>query len=327
MRWSVATIAASVALVGCGEVEFPVVSQQPIVYGQVSGQADDAVVYLQSPGGNCSGTLVAPNLVLTARHCFAIVDRLGDLGCNQDGVSVTDAGNISNDYEPAEISVLIGPAGCTDEPVLAKRFFSTGSQTVCRNDLALIELATEIMDWPMMPMRLLRPTSVGETMSIMGFGRTDDSDDIPVRRRRDGLSVLAVGANRFDANGGMAVAGTFVLSQGACHGDSGGPAKTESTGAVAGVYSINGAKDCADPTAIGVYVQIAEYYDLILNAFDSVGAQPWLEGEPMPSADHASASGCSMRFVTGASGLVFVEAITAFWLLLRRLGRNDNRLS
>jgi hypothetical protein len=305
-------------------VEETAVAQQPVVYGQPSGQADDAVVNIQSPGGNCSGTLVAPNQVLTARHCLAIFDRTAPLGCNQDGTSVTDAGNIASDYEPAEVAIIPGPGGCYESPIAAKRFFSTGSQTVCRNDLALIELAAPIVDGPTMPLRLLRPTSVGESMTIVGFGQSDNLDEVSVRRRRAGLSVLTVGANRFDDHGGMAVDGTFVLSQGACHGDSGGPAIAETTGAVAGVYSIKLAEDCTDPTATGVFVQVAEYYELILNTFDELGAEPWFEGEREPTANgDSSAKGCSLTAATGArenSGMV--AALFSLWALRRRGARS-----
>jgi hypothetical protein len=67
-------------------------SSQAIVKGTAS--AHDEVVYLAMYSGDtfmgsCSGTVVAPNLVLTARHCVSQTDEAGD--CRVDGSAVTGA--------------------------------------------------------------------------------------------------------------------------------------------------------------------------------------------------------------------------------------------
>ena len=80
---------------------------------------------------------------------------------------------------------------------------------MCQNDIALVVLNQAINDLPIMPIRLLRPTRIGESMSVVGYGDTglvrasiDDFDaSIPLARlRRDGVRVLDT-----DTAGGTAV--------------------------------------------------------------------------------------------------------------------------
>jgi hypothetical protein len=168
-----------------------------------------------------------------------------------------------------------------------------------------------------MPLRLLRPTLVGERMTVIGFGVTENTKQLPVRRRREGLVVETVGPNRFDENGGQAVRGTFMVGQGPCSGDSGGPAIAESTGAIAGVYSILGAESCTEENAANVFVQLAEYDELISQAFDAVGREPWYEGEAAPG-DKTASSGCSFRRSDGTTSTGAVCAAMFALLMSRR---------
>ena len=293
MRQLWGVIAGSLLLHGCADAEPTAIAEEPILFGVPTGLKDDAVLRLSSPSGMCSAALVAPNLVVTARHCVAVVEREAGLACNPDGTSANNKGLITRDFQPSEIAVYVGPGNSVPSPVVfGKQFFSTGSQTVCRNDLTFVLLSKALDAVPILPIRMTRQTNVGEKMSVVGFGQTEHLGDLVLRRRRDGLTVLRVGPNRFSSAADQAVEGTFVVGQGPCQGDSGGPALSDATGAIAGVYSIKATENCADDNATAVYVQLAEYYDLIVEAFDSAGAQPWLEGEPRP--DSVSPSGCAV---------------------------------
>ncbi len=69
------------------EMEGRQVSGQNIVGGTTSGPEDDAVVQLLTNGEpGCTGTLIAPNLVLTARHCVSMRggQEGGEQGAPQD---------------------------------------------------------------------------------------------------------------------------------------------------------------------------------------------------------------------------------------------------
>ena len=64
-------------------------SADPIIKGKDSTSDQDAVVLIvkldfKSGIGACTGTLIAPNLVLTARHCVSNVAS-APFGCKEDG--------------------------------------------------------------------------------------------------------------------------------------------------------------------------------------------------------------------------------------------------
>ena len=72
-----------------------------------------AVGSLSFPGGGCSGTLIAPDLVLTASHCFADIAR----GCNGNGLPqpslVARKETLLGIGTSNQASFLISPSGLT----------------------------------------------------------------------------------------------------------------------------------------------------------------------------------------------------------------------
>ena len=324
------SVVFALLLSACSESESFSIATQAIVDGTVSGIKDDAIVALATREGRCSAVLVAPNLVMTARHCIAIVNRTDNLRCKIDGTSSSDTPLITGDYKPSEIWINLGPGSTWGTTPKVKRVVSTESMTVCRNDLALVELEEPISGYPILPIRLLKNTYAKEKMTVIGFGQTDAKSETQLRYRREGVDVLRVGPNRFDAQGGQAVPGTFVVSQGPCQGDSGGPAIAESTGAIAGIYSIMASDDCTSPSAIGVYVQVAEYYKLVLQTFDEIGVEPWLEGDPPPAYleqnSNTSNEGCSLRSPSSHETMRFLPlGIVWFIYGLKRFRRRGSR--
>jgi hypothetical protein len=76
----------------------------------------------------------------------------------------------------------------------------------------------------------------------------------------------------------MTIPRTFdVRGASVCSGDSGGPALSEKTGAVVGVYSNSTSGDCGSATGDHSYVNMSPYGTLALQAFDAAGAQPMRE--------------------------------------------------
>ncbi len=74
--------------------------------GGVDDTAHPAVVLLTNPGGNCTASLIAPNLVLTARHCVAQNVTQG-IGCDINGKS-TNGDHVGANYAASSMKVFTG---------------------------------------------------------------------------------------------------------------------------------------------------------------------------------------------------------------------------
>ncbi|MBS2016086.1 MAG: trypsin-like serine protease [Deltaproteobacteria bacterium] len=281
-------------------------SIQPIVHGTASGGARDAVVVLArfEAGvrvGLCTATVVAPDLVVTARHCVSAVDPV--TACDANGNPVAGA-MLKGDRAPADLAIFASQGGRTpnfDDESFAvtrgKALVVDDATTICNRDLAFVILTSKLKA-PVAPIRL-GPPSLGEPLTAVGFG-VDETGEIPASRmERSGLSLLGAGpmTDPNDARYGIGDGELFV-SESACAGDSGSPLLAKS-GAILGVASRAGngqprdpnnlASTCVGPTAHAVYAQLGAAKALALRAFAEAGATPWLEGQPDPYAPRAGA--------------------------------------
>lgn len=256
---------------------------QPVVGGYLA-EDNPSVVYL--PG--CSGTLIAPNLVLTALHCIAPITGDDNFTCAADGTLKNPPnGQLGGHRDPAEIAITIGHQFSTQVDAVGFELLSTQSTQICQNDLAFVILDRDL-DLPLSPVRLKRPVELGEVLSVVGYGLTNNPKDLPAgegvaRRRRDAVRVLALGSTSANPNGGDALPRTFALGESVCKGDSGGPAFSKE-GAVVGVYStlVGG---CTGPGARNFYTMLSEFQPLVLQAYELAGATPWLSGQTAPGQE------------------------------------------
>jgi hypothetical protein len=202
----------------------------------------------------CSATLIAPNLLLTARHCVAHLD--------DDGVQC-DADQFEQTTQPSELLF------CNDtEPTLLSRWFGAhsvlvneASQLVCGNDVGLVILDQNV------PASVTEPSPVrmhpivvqDEPYLAVGYGGDmgdDATAEYGVRRSRSDLVVECVGRSC----GPSVTEEEFGGSGGGCPGDSGGPA-FDREGRVLGALS-RGHDECMSP----VYSAASQFRPLLLAA-------------------------------------------------------------
>lgn len=293
-----ALAALTSALVACGGVPPGAADEtgeasSGIIRGEASTEAQNAVVLLvmidrgQGAIAQCTGTLIAPNLVLTARHCVSATRDEG-VACKADGTPIA-GGVITKDKAPADIYVITGVnrPNHPDAQGQGAKLFVTDSKNLCNNDIALVLLQAPVKDAMIAPIRLDAPASVDETITAIGWGVTEKTQDTSTRMQRSGIPIAAVGGNAETQTG----PNEFSVGESICSGDSGGPAISETGGGIVGVVSRGGnmtrptnnpASSCTGASASNIYTGLSGFKDLILEAFAEAGAEPWLEGEGDP---------------------------------------------
>jgi MYXO-CTERM domain-containing protein len=272
-------------------------SAAPIINGTDSpgGGPQDAVILLvttDSGFGACSGSLIAPNLVLTARHC---VSKTSDkaFGCDADGNLFGGGTQVSGDHDPTAINVYYGNTrpqfgnGPVTPAAKGAKIFHNGAKTLCNADIALLLLDAPIDGAQIAPLRLDAPPVVNETFTAVGWGVTVVDPYPDIRQQRPNVKIKRVG--RYESAIEAVPVNEFLIGEAICSGDSGGPAMATSSGAILGVVSRggNGTSDPNDP-AVGCmggtnfYTRVDGFRDMILQAFEEAGQEPWLEGGPDP---------------------------------------------
>jgi len=262
-------------------------SSQRIYGGAVDDGGNDAVVALRigqdTPFTLCTGSLVAPNLVLTAWHCVA-QSVASTIECDATGSSAT-GDQLGPDVVASDIGVYLGVQpnvyGVADAHG-AKIFHADGA-VMCNDDVAFVALDQDLAPAPL-ALRLSPRASAGEGVRVVGYGENDGNFGTAVRVGKGGLAVLAVGAG-VSASGTALASNEFELGESTCQGDSGGPA-LDAAGAIVGVVTRGGA--CTNDYG-HVFMEPAGEADVMNAAFAYVSATPLAE----PVGSQASDSGAA----------------------------------
>jgi endonuclease G len=212
----------------------------------------------RGPNGNdfyfCSGTLIAPNVVLTAGHCTGIEIQRVLLGSS----SINDP-----EAEVIGVRTVLRHTGYQADPVFA-------------NDLCLLVLERGATIAPA-PLATRQQLATAAGVHLVGFGYND-----PVRPHGFGIKrhvEVAITALQRAAHDDLShdatrygfhtdyefVAGRKQLGRDSCNGDSGGPAYVFVQGrfALAGVTS-RSTEDAARPCGDGgIYVRPDRFTDWI----------------------------------------------------------------
>ena len=282
MRSSYAACIGALAtfLSACGgsAADESAVDGDAIIRGTVAPASRNGVVYIQN-GGICTGSLVAPNLVMTARHCVSqMTDMMAE--CLPNGTA-KQGGGVGSDLPLGEIFVAVrGKDGKPANPVNPSKIITDKSKNLCSHDIAFLLLKTPITGVPIVPLRLENTSKVGEAVTAIGWGYTELNAPAKTLMERK-ISLLEVGP------GSRTSQAELLVAEGPCHGDSGGPLLS-AKGAAIGVTSIGGddsqTPSQAKPSAVCMgaktktfYTKIAQFKSLVDIAFLLAGAKPTLE--------------------------------------------------
>ncbi len=210
---------------------------------------------------SCSATLIAQNLLLTARHCVSPAPADPLLRCGQspfgihvppERLSLTSRSESGDDLSWFAVHQIVIP----DE-----------GDDVCGFDLAALVLATPVPRATAEPMQVdaRTPPEAGQQLELLGFGysssgRARDPNDL--QRRRLDARVSCTG---LDCGSRTAVT-EFMVDALACDGDSGGPA-LNSAGDLVGVLS-RSARDCSQP----IYESLLGFEHFLERAHEAAAA-------------------------------------------------------
>lgn len=196
--------------------------------------------------GGCSGSLIAPNLVLTAQHCVA--DSPAAIDCRS-----AEFGEI---YGPDSFFVTTAttfPNNPRDWYSVQRVEVVPGARDVCGQDVAVLILDQNIPEAeavPFVPKIDIAPEQ-GDRYVASGYGVDADGNGSGTRRQRANRQVYCYGDTCAQLGGGQVADTELVGSAGTCQGDSGGP-PIDADGMVFGALS-RGGDGCTASIYSGIY--------------------------------------------------------------------------
>jgi hypothetical protein len=207
---------------GCSQKAAPTSSVDDSIQGGVADSSDLAVGMLLINGTSfCSGTLIAPDVVLTAGHCFG--GNLRD-ACSSGAKAQFFTG--PGAPEPVSNPTLPGNLARYDAATWAVHPGYDGNESQCPNtsqDVALVHLASPV--YVVLPLSIASsPPNPGDSCQAVGYGWHED--DTFMQKRSASETVASIGNPFLAVTRGSGIAD---------HGDSGGPLLCG--GAIAGATS------------------------------------------------------------------------------------------
>lgn len=263
-------VLSAALLFGCARQALPPAYSATNVALAQQGVVAVATKHLDGTITLCSGALVAPNLVLTARHCVSRA-LTAKPACDVHGAS-HNGEHLAEDEDPSDITVFVGDRidPNVDEPrARATRTVRPTTQVLCDADVAFLVLDRDLEGVEIVPMRLGTPVGKGDVVVPVGFGG-GAAGLVGTRAARPPSPVLVVGPGHNGSTGAVLGPHEFEVDGPTCKGDSGGPAIDAQTGEIVGVVS-RGASCSGEGNH--VYTRIDAYARLARDAFASARAE------------------------------------------------------